>query len=70
MKDLKSKLPDFKELTAIAGKFYNDLKSSVCEIINDYKKNHASEEEPTEHKTKDTKVEKKPETKDSKKTEK
>ena len=43
MKDFKEKLPDFKEITAIAGKFYKDVKTSVCEIINDYKKKHTEE---------------------------
>lgn len=38
MSDLKSKMPDLKEVTSIAGKFYKDMKTSVCEIIDDYKK--------------------------------
>ncbi|WP_051131874.1 hypothetical protein [Legionella tunisiensis] len=39
MGDFKSKLPDFKELSSIAGKLFKDVKTSVSEIIDDYKKN-------------------------------
>ena len=45
MSDLKSKLPDLNELGSMAGKLYNDLKTSVCEIIDDYKKKHPPETE-------------------------
>jgi len=38
MSDLKSKLPDMKEVGSIATKLYKDLKTSVSEIIHDYKK--------------------------------
>ena len=37
MSDFKSKLPDLKEVTAIAGKLFKDLKTSVSEIMSDYK---------------------------------
>lgn len=40
MSDLKSKLPDLNELGSMAGKLYKDLKTSVVEIIDDYKKKH------------------------------
>lgn len=40
MSDLKSKLPDLNELSSIAGKLYKDIKTSVVEIIDDYKKKH------------------------------
>jgi hypothetical protein len=40
MSDLKSKLPDLNELSSMAGKLYNDVKASVVEIIDDYKKRH------------------------------
>jgi hypothetical protein len=40
MSDLKSKLPDLNELSSMAGKLYNDVKVSVLEIIDDYKKKH------------------------------
>ena len=40
MSDLKSKLPDLNELGSMAGKLYNDIKTSVVEIIGDYKKKH------------------------------
>lgn len=40
MSDLKSKLPDLDELSTMAGKLYKDIKTSVCEIIDDYKLKH------------------------------
>jgi len=40
MSDFKSKLPDFNELSSMAGKLFKDLKTSVNEIIDDYKKKH------------------------------
>lgn len=43
MSDLKSKMPDLNEIGSIAGKFFNDMKKSVVEIIDDYKKKHPSE---------------------------
>lgn len=42
MADFKSKLPDFKEITSMAGKLFKDVKTSICEIVADYKKNHSS----------------------------
>ena len=44
MADLKSMLPDMKEVTSIAGKLYHDLKKSVGEIVTDYKDKHCEEE--------------------------
>ena len=44
MSDLKSKLPDLKELGEIGSKLYKDIKTSVCEIISGYKKKHPSTE--------------------------
>ena len=38
MSDFKSKLPDFNELGSMAGKIFKGLKSSVDEIVSDYKK--------------------------------
>lgn len=38
MSDFKSKLPDFQELTRFTGKFIKDVKDSVCEIVDEYKK--------------------------------
>ncbi len=40
MGDLKSKLPDLKEITSIATKLYQDIKTSVGEIVTDYKQKH------------------------------
>ena len=36
MSDPKSKLPDFKELTAMATKFFTDVKTSVTQIVDTY----------------------------------
>ena len=44
MSDLKSKLPDLKELGEIGGKLFKDIKTSVCEIISTYKKKHPTTE--------------------------
>ncbi len=44
MSDLKSKIPDINEITAMAGKLFKDVKKSVTEIIADYKANHPTEE--------------------------
>ncbi|KTD29422.1 hypothetical protein [Legionella maceachernii] len=44
MNDFKSKLPDFKEFSSMASKLFKDVKTSVCEIIEEYKKKRAEEE--------------------------
>jgi len=36
MSEQKSKLPDFNEITSMAGKLFKDVKKSVCEIVKDY----------------------------------
>lgn len=41
MGDFKSKLPDLKEVVQITGKLFKDIKTSVGEIITDYKQKHA-----------------------------
>ena len=51
MSDLKSKLPDPKELTGMAGKLFGDVKKSVVEIIGIYKEKHKDAPETTETKT-------------------
>jgi len=56
MSDLKSKLPDLEEITSIASKFFTDMKNSVSEIVDDYKKKRAPEvtsEKSTKDSTKD-----------------
>ena len=40
MSDIKSKLPDFKELTGMMGKLFKDVKKSVVEIAGAYKEKH------------------------------
>lgn len=61
MSDLKSKMPDLNELSSMAGKLYHDVKTSVLEIIDDYKKKHPDEPSKTkvdvEAKPDDTKKE-------------
>lgn len=60
MADLKSMLPDLKEVTSIAGKLYNDLRKSVGEIVTDYKGKHCSEKSSGKtHCTSDKKTAKK-----------
>lgn len=44
MSDFKSKLPDFKELSSMTSKLYKGIKTSVEEIIKDYKEKRAAEE--------------------------
>lgn len=48
MSDFKSKLPDLKEVTGMLGKLFGDVKKSVVEIADEYKKKHAdtTEEAP------------------------
>ena len=53
MSDLKSKLPDLKELGEMSNKLFNDIKASVCEIIGIYK-----QKRPTEQAKKDKPVKK------------
>ena len=52
MSDLKSKLPDIKEIGSIAGKFYKDIKKSVLEIIDDFKQKHPAEAEEVKEEVK------------------
>lgn len=44
MADFKSKLPDLKELGSMAGKLFKGVKSSVTEIVEDYKGKRKSDE--------------------------
>ena len=44
MGDKNSKLPDLKEIGGMAGKLFKDIKSSVTEIVNDYKSKRTSSE--------------------------
>lgn len=60
MSDKKSKLPDLSELSSMAGKLFKDVKSSVCEIIEDYKGKRAGEAS-----TEDSAPASKPEKKDT-----
>lgn len=46
MSDLKSKLPDLKELSSMTSKLFKGLKDSVNEIIQDYKDKRAEDVSP------------------------
>lgn len=54
MSDTKSKLPDMKELTSITKKFFSDMKTSVDQIIKDYKEVRAKQTMSEEAKSKTT----------------
>lgn len=41
MSDFKSKLPDLNELGSMASKLFNGIKTSVQEIVHDYKQKRA-----------------------------
>ena len=51
MSDFKSKIPNFHEITDMAGKLIKDVKHSVDEIVDDYKKKHG-ESHPVKKATK------------------
>jgi hypothetical protein len=40
MANQKSKIPDMGEIASMAGKLFKDVKSSISEIIDDYKSKH------------------------------
>lgn len=42
MSDFKSKLPNFNEISSIASKLFKDVKTSVTEIIDDFKNKRES----------------------------
>lgn len=44
MGDFKSKLPDLQELGSMTGKLYKGIKTSIQEIICDYKKKREEQE--------------------------
>ncbi len=46
MTDSKSKFPDMKELGAIASKLFKDIKNSVTDILEDYKKKRDDASKP------------------------
>jgi len=43
MNDSKSKMPDFNELTSMATKLFKDVKTSVGQIIDEYKEKREKE---------------------------
>lgn len=40
MADQNSKIPNLDEITSMAGKLFTDIKTSVSEIVKDYKQKH------------------------------
>ncbi|AEW51146.1 TPA: hypothetical protein JBG74_09390 [Legionella pneumophila] len=78
MSDFKSKLPDLNELTSMTAKLFKGIKTSVSEIIQDYKQKRAqpvsteektTENKPAESKTTENKTEPKTESKPESNTE-
>ncbi len=65
MADLQSKMPDFKEISSMAGKLFNDVKTSICEIVKEYKEKHADVESECSSKKSSTKCSSKSEEKKS-----
>lgn len=55
MSDMRSGMPDLKEVAAMAGKLFNDLKKSVGEIVSDYKTKHCASDEKSAEKKADKK---------------
>ena len=47
----KSKIPDMGEISKMAGKLFTDVKNSVSEIVDDYKKHHADDSAPKDNAT-------------------
>ena len=45
MADMKSMLPNLKDVTSIATKLFKDVKKSVSEIVTEYKEKHTCQEE-------------------------
>ncbi|CAM2977185.1 hypothetical protein [Legionella worsleiensis] len=57
MNDFKSKLPDLKELSSMGSKLFKGIKSSVEEIIQDYKQKREHQETPVDEvKTSETSI--------------
>lgn len=52
MADMKSMMPDLKDVTSIASKLFKDVKKSVGEIISEYKEKHVCQEKSCNAKTK------------------
>ena len=52
MADMKSMLPDLKDVTSIASKLFKDMKKSVTEIVHDYKEKHSCQDESSPTKKK------------------
>lgn len=52
MADMKSMMPDLKDVTSIASKLFNDMRKSVGEIVTDYKAKHCPDEATAEKTTK------------------
>jgi len=53
MADKKSQMPDMKEIGEMAGKFFGDVKKSVCEIIEGYKSKRDDDATTTEEPSED-----------------
>ena len=51
MNDLKSKLPDLKELSSMSNKLFNGIKNAINEIVHDYKEKRAVNDTKAEQET-------------------
>lgn len=60
MAEQKSKFPDINELNAMVTKLFGDIKTSVCQILDDYKAKHMETDDvvSTESSADETKTEK------------
>ena len=51
MGEQKSKFPSLGDVSSMAGKLFNDVKKSVCEIVSNYKTKQASGSKASTQKT-------------------
>ncbi|CAM4486809.1 MAG: hypothetical protein LEGION0403_FIIPPAGN_00360 [Legionella sp.] len=56
MSEPKSKMPDLKELASMTSKLFGDIKTSVTQIIHDYKEQRAQSDSNEEAKPTETKA--------------
>ena len=67
MGDSKSKIPDMEEIKSITGKIFKSLKSTITEVVHDYKKKREETAAEVESKAEAMKTAEKKEASDSEK---
>lgn len=67
MSEPKSKMPDLKELASMTSKLFGDIKTSVTQIIHDYKEQRAQSDASEEVKPAETKTAEQPKSEEEKK---